>query len=68
MRVCQLREEDRMDVVNREVAHERTVQSSLQVQRSLSQSWEDLIIVSIFILGFKIILFFDEERNKCIFF
>ncbi|KAA0188895.1 hypothetical protein HAZT_HAZT005918 [Hyalella azteca] len=44
MRVCQLREEEGMDVVNREVAHEREVQSSLQMARTLSQSCEDLVI------------------------
>lgn len=47
MRVCQLREEEGMDIVNREVAHEREVQSSLQMARSLSQSCEDLAIVSV---------------------
>ncbi|KAF2360856.1 hypothetical protein FHG87_008387 [Trinorchestia longiramus] len=44
MRVCQLREEEGMDIVNREVAHEREVQSSLQMARTLSQSCEDLVI------------------------
>ncbi|KAB7493739.1 hypothetical protein Anas_00864 [Armadillidium nasatum] len=45
MRVCQLREEEGMDIVNREAAHERTVHSSLQVAQTLSQSWEDLALV-----------------------
>ncbi|RXG70696.1 hypothetical protein Avbf_00519 [Armadillidium vulgare] len=44
MRVCQLREEEGMDIVNREAAHERTVHSSLQVAQTLSQSWEDLAL------------------------
>ncbi|XP_066969485.1 PPP2R1A-PPP2R2A-interacting phosphatase regulator 1 [Macrobrachium rosenbergii] len=44
LRVCQLRVEEGMDVVNREAAHERTVQSALQITDSLSQSWEDLTL------------------------
>ncbi|XP_071517863.1 uncharacterized protein [Panulirus ornatus] len=44
LRVCQLRVEEGMDVVNREAAHERTVQSTLQITDSLSQSWEDLTL------------------------
>ncbi|XP_076034133.1 uncharacterized protein LOC143020967 isoform X2 [Oratosquilla oratoria] len=44
MRVNQLRQEEGMDVVNREAAHERTVQSSLQVAQCLSQSCEDLTL------------------------
>lgn len=45
LRVCQLRVEEGMDVVNREAAHERTVQSTLQITDSLSQSWEDITLV-----------------------
>ncbi|XP_050691394.1 PPP2R1A-PPP2R2A-interacting phosphatase regulator 1-like [Eriocheir sinensis] len=44
LRVCQLRVEEGMDVVNREAAHERTVQSTLQITDSLSQSWEDITL------------------------
>lgn len=44
LRVCQLRVEEGMDVVNREAAHERTVQSTLQITDCLSQSWEDLTL------------------------
>lgn len=46
LRVCQLRVEEGMDVVNREAAHERTVQSTLQITDSLSQSCEDITLVS----------------------
>lgn len=45
LRVCQLREEEGMDVVNREAAHEKTVKSTLQITDCLSQSWEDITLV-----------------------
>lgn len=41
-RVCQLREEEGMDVVNRETLHEKAVVSTVQLESTLSQSWEDL--------------------------
>lgn len=44
LRVCQLREEEGMDVVNREAAHEKTVKSTLQITDCLSQSWEDITL------------------------
>ncbi|GAB6019668.1 hypothetical protein CHUAL_001223 [Chamberlinius hualienensis] len=41
-RISQIKHEEGMDVLNREVAHERKVQSALQI----SQSWEDLTLAS----------------------
>ncbi|KAK6632456.1 hypothetical protein RUM44_007498 [Polyplax serrata] len=41
-RVNQLRQEECIDVVGREVAHEREIHSAMQ----MSQSWEDLTLVS----------------------
>ncbi|CAL4093935.1 unnamed protein product, partial [Meganyctiphanes norvegica] len=43
-RVCQLREEEGMDVVNRETLHEKAVVSTVQLESTLSQSWEDLTL------------------------
>lgn len=40
-RVNQLRQEETIDMVNREVAHEREIHSAMQI----SQSWEDLSIM-----------------------
>lgn len=40
-RVNQLRQEETVDMINREVAHEREVHSAMQI----SQSWEDLSIM-----------------------
>jgi len=40
-RVNQLRQEETVDLVNREVAHEREIHSAMQI----SQSWEDLSIM-----------------------
>lgn len=40
-RVNQLRQEETVDIVNREVAHEREIHSAMQI----SQSWEDLSIM-----------------------
>lgn len=41
-RINQLRQEECIDVVGREVAHEREIHSAMQ----MSQSWEDLTLVS----------------------
>lgn len=41
-RISQIKHEEGMDVLNREVAHERKVQSAIQI----SQSWEDLTLTS----------------------
>lgn len=43
-RVCQLREEEGMDVANRETLHEKAVVSTVQLESTLSQSWEDLTL------------------------
>lgn len=40
-RVNQLRQEETIDLINREVAHEREIHSAMQI----SQSWEDLSIM-----------------------
>lgn len=40
-RVNQLRQEETIDMANREVAHEREIHSAMQI----SQSWEDLSIM-----------------------
>lgn len=40
-RVNQLRQEETVDMINREVAHEREIHSAMQI----SQSWEDLSIM-----------------------
>lgn len=40
-RVNQLRQEETIDMINREVAHEREIHSAMQI----SQSWEDLSIM-----------------------
>ncbi|XP_060858468.1 P2R1A-PPP2R2A-interacting phosphatase regulator 1 isoform X2 [Metopolophium dirhodum] len=40
-RVNQLRQEETVDLINREVAHEREIHSAMQI----SQSWEDLSIM-----------------------
>ncbi|KAL5237169.1 hypothetical protein ACI65C_004579 [Semiaphis heraclei] len=40
-RVNQLRQEEAVDLINREVAHEREIHSAMQI----SQSWEDLSIM-----------------------
>ena len=46
LRVCQLRVEGAADAAASEAQHERTVQSQRHISEALSQSWEDLTLVS----------------------
>ena len=62
-RLNKLRVEETKDQAKREIANEREVQRGISVENKLSQSWEDLSLVSLLLLHRLFLLYMSPEQH-----
>ncbi|KAB1252647.1 Protein FAM122B [Camelus dromedarius] len=58
-RLHQIRREEGMDIMNRETAHEREVQTAMQI----SQSWDESLSLEITLYVYRVIVILTRRRN-----